>query len=192
LIETRAREIFDLLGRLNHTVVFFDECDELFRDREHSPEAFRNVLSFVTASMLPKLQQLHDQRRIVFVLATNYLSRVDKAVRRPGRFDHVLLFDRPDSHARRLILRHASRTLREVSALKVAVSSTAGLTTKEILDGVSRKRWDGGTRSDYEEWCGSVAPAEVDASRYPLVLRAKLKAKWAVFARRVPSAARTN
>jgi hypothetical protein len=191
LIETRAREIFDLLGRLNHAVVFFDECDELFRDRENAPDSLRNVLSFVTASMLPKLQQLHDQQQIVFVLATNYLSHVDKAVRRPGRFDHVLLFDRPDSRARRTILGRASG-IRTRSSLADAVKETSGLTTKEILDGVSRRRWDSGTRYDYQEWCTSIAPAEIAASRYSTKIRARLKARWSAFAQHQGSVNRTD
>jgi hypothetical protein len=191
LIETRAREIFDLLGRLNHAVVFFDECDELFRDREGLPEATRNVLSFVTASMLPKLQQLHDQQRIVFILATNYLSRVDKAVRRPGRFDHVLLFDRPDTHGRRLTLRRAAKARGIGIDLTTAVMATQGLTTKEILDGLPRQKWEG-TRSDYEEWCRSVAPAEIDASRYSDGVRARLRSRWASFAPTKPAARRVG
>ncbi|OBH82482.1 hypothetical protein A5680_13555 [Mycobacterium sp. E2989] len=100
-IESTAAEIFVDLMNLDHTVVFFDECDELFRERSEQSGAGRNILSFATASMLPKLQELHDARRVVFFLGTNFLSNVDTAIRRPGRFDGRLLVDRPDEAARR-------------------------------------------------------------------------------------------
>ncbi len=100
-IESTAAEIFRDLINLDHTVVFFDECDELFRERSEQSGAGRNILSFATASMLPKLQELHDARRVVFFLGTNFLSNVDTAIRRPGRFDGRLLVDRPDEAARR-------------------------------------------------------------------------------------------
>jgi len=104
-IESTAAGIFGDLMNLDHTVVFFDECDELFRERSEQSGQGRNILSFATASMLPKLQELHDARRVVFFLGTNFLSNVDTAIRRPGRFDGRLLFDRPDDAARRDLLK---------------------------------------------------------------------------------------
>jgi hypothetical protein len=107
-IEATSAEIFNALMQLDHTIAFFDECDELFLERSErkGPGGGRNILSFATACMLPKLQELHDGGRIVFFLGTNFVSRVDAAIRRPGRFDHLLLFDRPDEKARKL---HISR-----------------------------------------------------------------------------------
>ncbi|MEE6176806.1 ATP-binding protein [Mycobacterium sp. 050134] len=99
-IESTAAKIFTHLMNLDHTVVFFDECDELFRERSEQSSEGRNILSFATASMLPKLQELHNSRRVVFFLGTNFLSHVDIAIRRPGRFDASLLVDRPDEAAR--------------------------------------------------------------------------------------------
>ncbi|HET6976665.1 MAG TPA: ATP-binding protein [Pyrinomonadaceae bacterium] len=103
-IESTSAEIFNALMRLDHTVVFFDECDELFRERsERKGDASgRNILSFATACMLPKLQEFHDAGRVIFFLGTNFVSHVDTAIRRPGRFDDLLLFDRPDEKARKL------------------------------------------------------------------------------------------
>lgn len=48
----------------------------------------RTIGAFLTAGMLPRLQDLRDQRWVIFVLATNSrLPALSKAVRRPGRFD---------------------------------------------------------------------------------------------------------
>lgn len=79
MIEAQSREVFDALLDLDHAVVLFDECDQLFVDRDPSPvmdtednksaASSEGILSFLTASMLPKLQQLNDRKAIVFILS---------------------------------------------------------------------------------------------------------------------------
>jgi AAA+ superfamily predicted ATPase len=76
-----------MLATTEQIVVLLDEFDELGRDRSEEPE----VLSrFITTAMLPKLIAINKERKIVFLLATNYLSRFDAAFRRGGRFDMVI------------------------------------------------------------------------------------------------------
>lgn len=179
LIESKAAEIFGVLHELDHAIVFFDECDELFLDREQQ-QGPRSILSFVTASMLPKLQQLHDHKSVVFIVATNYLSRIDKAIRRPGRFDLVLLLDRPDDAAREHLLRKSLSSHPDLLRLRVA--ETAGLTTKEILDYVKLSPRDQapspGSRIDYVEWCRADASTEIDATRASTEEKGRIKDRW--------------
>src|SRR2546422_8522859 len=40
--------------------------------------------------MLPKFQALHDQRKLLFFVATNFSKLLDPAIGRPGRFDMAL------------------------------------------------------------------------------------------------------
>jgi SpoVK/Ycf46/Vps4 family AAA+-type ATPase len=40
--------------------------------------------------MLPKLSQIYDRRRVVFILATNHINQFDFAISRLGRFDIVV------------------------------------------------------------------------------------------------------
>jgi SpoVK/Ycf46/Vps4 family AAA+-type ATPase len=83
----RASHLFSILANVERVVVLLDEFDELGRDRAHETE----VLSrFITTAMLPKLAAINDERKIVFLLATNYLTRFDAAFRRGGRFDMVI------------------------------------------------------------------------------------------------------
>src|SRR5690606_14754825 len=63
-MEENATRVFQDLMRLDQCVVFFDECDELFRSRREQTANNRNSLSFATASMLPKLQSLGKARRV--------------------------------------------------------------------------------------------------------------------------------
>lgn len=91
-----ANEIFDDLKDLTRVVILFDEMDALTRTREQGKEQPLDVTQqFLTTSMLPKLAQLHDQRDIVFFMATNYQENFDPAIKRPGRFDLLLLLGPP-------------------------------------------------------------------------------------------------
>ena len=130
MMETRATEVFRCLNYLTNCVIFFDEFEEFFRDRQPSPipvevediqnnaakdrddlesgeqkdvaEHFqvavsrypilesipdRTIAAFTTSSMLPRLQELHDEARCLIFLATNHLDKIDEAIIRPGRFD---------------------------------------------------------------------------------------------------------
>ena len=81
-------ELFRMLSYAERVVVFFDEIDELVRDR--STSSAEAVSRFLTTSMLPKIVKLRDSRRMVFMVATNHIEVFDPAIARPGRFDLVL------------------------------------------------------------------------------------------------------
>lgn len=67
-------------------IILFDEFDEMVRNRANSDE----ILSrFLTTAMLPKLAQINKGRRILFIVATNYIESFDLAIARPGRFDLI-------------------------------------------------------------------------------------------------------
>jgi hypothetical protein len=112
-IEAQARSVFDRLLELSHAVVIFDECDELFRDRAPRPdtEQTRGITAFVTASMLPKLQELHDRGNVLFFICTNHFESIDSAVKRGGRIDHIIGVGPPDKDARLALLRSAATSL---------------------------------------------------------------------------------
>ncbi|CAN5363107.1 hypothetical protein BH09CHL1_BH09CHL1_22090 [soil metagenome] len=122
--ETAAKEIFHDLSRLRRVVVLFDECEEFFKDRGHEWSTDRRqrrdanlgnrtIGAFITSGMLPRLQSLHKNRWTIHVLATNTeLSDLDKAVRRPGRFDAAIEIPHPELAAQ---LQFVDNELRTVS-----------------------------------------------------------------------------
>lgn len=89
----RADEIFSDLDDMSDAVVFFDEMDALTQSRAERP--LDTPTQFLTTSMLPKLTALHDKGRVVFLMATNYQSRFDQALKRAGRFDLLLCMGPP-------------------------------------------------------------------------------------------------
>jgi hypothetical protein len=96
-VQAEADRIFTILAALERVLVLLDEFDEMVRDRHSTTE----VLSrFLTTAMLPKLTKINESRRIVFIVATNYISGFDLAIRRPGRFDVILQVMPPSCEAK--------------------------------------------------------------------------------------------
>ncbi|MCH7916105.1 MAG: AAA family ATPase, partial [Deltaproteobacteria bacterium] len=91
-MEARASEVFRRLNYLSGCVIFFDEFEEFFRDRGPGDSSIhdRTIAAFTTSAMLPRLQELHDQRRCLIFLATNDENKIDPAIKRPGRYDFRL------------------------------------------------------------------------------------------------------
>jgi hypothetical protein len=97
-IDAEADKIFTLCLSLKDVVLLFDELEELIlaRDvtdseeagtgRHHESERGSRLL---TTSMLPKIHHLRDRKRVVFILATNRLVKIDPAATRLGRFDMI-------------------------------------------------------------------------------------------------------
>jgi hypothetical protein len=90
-VEARAKEIFSALSSGSKLVYFFDEVDELIRERRQINEgATRNVFSFLTPSFLTKLQDFREaaqRNEFIFIIGTNYFERIDPAAKRSGRID---------------------------------------------------------------------------------------------------------
>jgi hypothetical protein len=98
-----GRQLFQQLMLIERCVVLFDEVDELVVTREANDT--EKIGRFITTSMLPWFQELHDQGRIIFIATTNFIEHFDPAVRRPGRFDFVTPVGPPSNKERRRILR---------------------------------------------------------------------------------------
>jgi hypothetical protein len=86
------------LSRAGHlAIMLLDEFDEMGRDRGRN----REVLSrFITTEMLAKLARINEERKIVFLLATNYVSGFDAAFSRDGRFDMLIQVMPPNLKAK--------------------------------------------------------------------------------------------
>lgn len=101
--EQNLHKVFETARRHSPCVLFFDEVDALGMKRTnlvHS--AGRNVV----VQLLNELDSTRDDNEGLFVLgATNQPWDIDPALRRPGRFDRMLLVLPPDPPARTTILR---------------------------------------------------------------------------------------
>lgn len=86
-VQSEASRLFRMLSIAEQMVVLLDEFDEMVRDRSSATD----VLSrFLTTAMLPKLATINRKRRLVFIVATNYINNFDLAISRQGRFDLIV------------------------------------------------------------------------------------------------------
>jgi len=96
-VQKTADKIFRQLSELDHAVVLFDEIDELVRERNMEKDAFGR---FLTTSMLPKLAELWEARKILYFVATNHINYFDSAIIRSHRFDALILVSPPSFRAK--------------------------------------------------------------------------------------------
>lgn len=101
-VESRARSVFSALSMITGAVILLDEFDSILRRRGPN-QSGATIFEYLTPGMLPKLKRLHEtakEQRFVFVLATNFLERLDAAATREGRFDQKIGVFPPDPLAR--------------------------------------------------------------------------------------------
>jgi SpoVK/Ycf46/Vps4 family AAA+-type ATPase len=99
--ERKLHEVFQTARRNAPTVLFFDEIDALGQKRAQRQSAGRTVVN----QLLNEMDSVENDNEGVFILgATNHPWDVDAALRRPGRFDRVVLVLPPDQPAREAIL----------------------------------------------------------------------------------------
>jgi len=98
LLQAEANTLFDMITAAERIVVLFDEFDEIVRERES--ENSEMISRLLTTAMLPKLSQIYDRRRVVFILATNHLEQFDFAISRLGRFDRIFQVMPPTTAAK--------------------------------------------------------------------------------------------
>jgi SpoVK/Ycf46/Vps4 family AAA+-type ATPase len=105
--EKNLHELFVSARKAAPCVLFFDEADALGRKRSQlTHSAGREVV----VQFLAELDSFGAENEGVFVLAaTNHPWDIDPALRRPGRFDRMILVLPPDEPARVAILEYHLR-----------------------------------------------------------------------------------
>ena len=105
--ERNVHEIFSAARRNAPCVLFLDEIDALGQRRSQlRGSGMRGTVN----QLLQEMDPVQGNNEGVFVLAaTNHPWDVDTALRRPGRFDRMLLVLPPDPAAREAVLRYHLR-----------------------------------------------------------------------------------
>lgn len=161
-IQAEANTIFRMLEWTERVVVLFDEFDELVRERESThADAFSR---FLTTAMLPKLASIHKRRTLVFILATNNIGEFDLAIRRQGRFDHVVQMMPPTYEAKKNWAKWGESKINIVTKLNDLGVKLAKSVKQELADL---------TYGECEEFATELAGA-VDAK----TARDMLKRRW--------------
>ncbi|MFB8008144.1 ATP-binding protein [Nocardia sp. NPDC056000] len=103
--ERNLHQIFEVARRNAPCVLFIDEVDALgYKRSQMSGSA---GLRTVVNQLLTEMDSATGDNEGVYILgATNHPWDIDVALRRPGRFDRMILVTLPDPDARVSILRH--------------------------------------------------------------------------------------
>jgi len=105
-LDAEARLIFELLSHVRGVTIFFDEIDDLLRRRDARNVSLR-FLDLVVPAMLNRLADLRKacpSQEICFLLATNYVERIEPALIRGGRIDQAIPVVYPDWESRLAII----------------------------------------------------------------------------------------
>jgi len=129
--ERNLHELFNLARRNAPCVLFIDELDALGRRRS---QLHTSAMRTTVNQLLAELDGMESANEGVFVLgATNHPWDIDSALRRPGRFDRMILVLPPDEAAREVIFKAhlQERPIAGVDLKRLARSSD-GLTGADI------------------------------------------------------------
>jgi len=178
-IQAEANRLFSMLAAAEGLVVLLDEFDEMVRDR--SSANTEATSRFLTTAMLPKLSLINERRRIVFLLATNYIDQFDFAISRPGRFDVVIQVMPPTAEEK---LRNWPKVQAKLTALGVQAATPDVHKQLESLtfDEFERLAPDLDKVTTAQEALGAISAAydacTLQRDTEPLVSSDSTKVKW--------------
>lgn len=162
-LEARARATFEALSMLTGVVIIFDEFEAILQRRDNVIPGTqpRDMVSFLTPGMLPKLTRLYEEakkKQVAYALVTNHIEKIDRAAIRPGRFDHSVGIYMPDPVSRAgLFMRNLVRSIEENNRQGNAERRSTALKRSEV------NRF-----SEIIRGSGGVGPARL-AQRYLVV-----------------------
>ena len=121
----RVRDLFETALKSAPCIIFVDELDALGKVRGVSLTG-NDEREQTLNQLLVEMDGFEPNRGVVIMAATNRAEILDPALMRPGRFDRVVLVDKPDRKGREEILRVHVKTV--VLGPNVDVSRVARMT----------------------------------------------------------------
>ncbi|HET7670313.1 MAG TPA: ATP-dependent zinc metalloprotease FtsH, partial [Burkholderiales bacterium] len=132
----RVRDLFEQARPKAPAIIFIDELDALGRARGANPMGGHDEKEQTLNQLLVELDGFDPSTGLVLLAATNRPEILDPALLRAGRFDRVVVVDRPDKIGRLAILRvHAKKAslAPEVDLEKIA-AMTPGFTGADLAN----------------------------------------------------------
>ncbi|MDQ7784155.1 MAG: AAA family ATPase [Desulfomonilaceae bacterium] len=97
------KRLMEKAGSVDEAVIFIDEFEEIAESRDNASRLEKSV----TNEFLKQVPLLKRQaKKTLLVCATNYISRLDAALLRPGRFDCIIPVGGLDDDGRKTIFLH--------------------------------------------------------------------------------------
>jgi cell division protease FtsH len=108
----RVRDLFEQARPKAPAIIFIDELDALGRARGANPVGGHDEKEQTLNQLLVELDGFDSSTGLVLLAATNRPEILDPALLRAGRFDRVVLVDRPDKKGRLEILQVHARKVK--------------------------------------------------------------------------------
>jgi transitional endoplasmic reticulum ATPase len=106
--EEILRRIFEDAAKRSPSIIFFDELDSVASQRS---EDAHDASIRVVGQLLTLMDGFKPEHNVMVIAATNRPQDIDKALRRPGRFDWQIDFPQPGRTDRKAILEVGARPL---------------------------------------------------------------------------------
>ncbi len=124
------RASFEVIGHLEHAVVFIDEVEEIASRRGGIPPS---PTQGVTNELLKLVADFREHPGRLLICATNFVRALDAAFLRHGRFDYVIPIGLPDPEARSAIWqRYIPADIAPGIDIDALVAASDGLTPADI------------------------------------------------------------
>jgi len=102
--EQKIRKLFAQARKLTPCILFFDELDSIGTKRNWTDDGTGGVDERVLSTMLNEMDGIQERQGIFIIGCTNRPDLIDDALLRPGRFDHLIYIDMPNTEDRLGIL----------------------------------------------------------------------------------------
>ncbi len=135
---SRVRDLFKQAEEKAPCIVFIDEIDAIGKSRDNqlgSNDEREQTLN----QLLSEMDGFDESKAIVILGATNRPEVLDKALRRPGRFDRTITVTEPDKQGRIDILKVHSRNVKlsddvDFEEIALATSGASGADLANIVN----------------------------------------------------------
>jgi cell division protease FtsH len=165
------RAAFSSAAEQAPSILFIDEVDA-FGDRARPRDHNSSYTDYIVTALLDLLDGFHGHEGVMVMAATNHVDKLDRALIRPGRFDHIVTLDYPTLALLPAALRwQLGSDLPDADLSGVAVQAV-GASGADIAAAVraARARARMGRRDlslpDLEEALAAARPALPDALRW--------------------------
>ncbi|UCF71729.1 MAG: ATP-dependent zinc metalloprotease FtsH [candidate division WOR-3 bacterium] len=136
---SRVRDLFDQAKKNSPCIIFVDEIDAVGRLRGAGLGGGHDEREQTLNQLLVEMDGFEVNEGVILMAATNRPDILDPALLRPGRFDRVVVLDRPDIRGRLGILKvHTRKTpLDENVDLEVLARGTPGFSGADLSNMVN-------------------------------------------------------
>lgn len=133
---SRVRDLFKEAQKMAPCIIFIDEIDAIGKSRDSRYGGGNDEREQTLNQLLAELDGFDTSKGLLILAATNRPEVLDKALLRPGRFDRIIIVDKPDLKGRLETLKVHSKDVKmdESVDLDALALATAGLVGSDLAN----------------------------------------------------------